>query len=229
MLAPSGPGIACDLPRDMAYRAAVQGADLILPDSGAMVLAWNILHAFRPKYRLRRLSGLQYLRALVGEASFREPGATFWVMPSKNDLMDNLDWLRKNGFEHLSEDDCYLAPMYKRDKDGGIVDPELARIIREKRPRYVILNIGGGTQEQLGWWLKRELADNTAIICTGAAIAFLSGRQANIPGWADRLYCGWFLRCLSAPTKFVPRYWEAKDIFWVILRYRSRLPDMRIR
>lgn len=229
VLAPSGPGLACDLIRNPAYQAAVQGADLVLADSGAMVMAWNIMHAFFPARQQTRLSGLKYLRALIVDEHFRAPEATLWLMPSESDLLENLEWLRDHGFPHLRREDCFIAPIYRKDEDGGISDVTLARIIEERQPRYVILNIGGGVQEQLGWWLRCHLPADIAIICTGAALAFLSGRQADIPVWADRLNLGWLLRCLSAPGRFIPRYWEAKGMFWTMIRYRSRLPVMKRR
>lgn len=227
VVAPSGPGIACDLLTDSYYRSALEAAVLVLPDSGAMVLAWNALHAWQPAHRLPRLSGLRYLRALIANPIFQRPSATFWVMPSENDLVENLLWLRSHGFPHLSRDDCYLAPLYSKTATGTIADPKLAEILRQRQPRFVILNIGGGTQEQLGFWLSQQMNYRPAILCTGAAIAFLSGCQARIPAWADRVCLGWLLRSLSAPAKFVPRYWQARTIFWVIWKYGTRFPKLR--
>jgi UDP-N-acetyl-D-mannosaminuronic acid transferase (WecB/TagA/CpsF family) len=60
-----------------------------------------------------------------------------------------------------------------------------------------VVNIGGGTQELLGWYLRRNVTGKPLIVCTGAAIAFLSGRQARIPSWADRFYLGWVMRILA--------------------------------
>ncbi len=224
VLAPSGPGLAGDLVRDATYRAAVQGADIVLPDSGAMVMVWNLLHCFRPSRLLRRVSGLAFFRALLDDASFKSEGATFWVMASERDLARNVEWLRDNGLPHLSRDDCYVAPLYGHGSDGAVKDPELLRVMGRRRPRYVILNIGGGTQEQLGWWLRANVSQPTTIICTGAAVAFLSGIQANIPSWADRFYLGWLLRCLFAPSRYLPRYWEAKRVLWIVLKHGSMLP-----
>ena len=81
----------------------------------------------------------------------------------------------------------YLAPMYQK---NNIVDPVLLAKIEAEKPKYVLLNVGGGTQEILGAYLRKNLSYRPAIICTGAAIAFLTGRQASIPTWADRLFIG---------------------------------------
>ncbi len=53
-------------------------------------------------------------------------------------------------------------------------------------------------QERLGYALRKQLSYKPAILCLGAAIAFLSGGQANIPNWADRLMLGWLFRPAAA-------------------------------
>jgi UDP-N-acetyl-D-mannosaminuronic acid transferase (WecB/TagA/CpsF family) len=63
-----------------------------------------------------------------------------------------------------------------------------------------------------------------AILCLGAAIAFLTGGQASIPPWADRLILGWLLRLLSNPRKFWRRYWDALGLACLLWRHRERLP-----
>ncbi len=87
--------------------------------------------------------------------------------------------------------------------------------------------LGGGTQERLGLYLKQHLAYRPAIHCIGAAIAFLSGDQVDIPVWGDRFYLGWLFRCLSDPKRFVPRYWGARKLIALMWRYRDRLPELR--
>jgi len=82
----------------------------------------------------------------------------------------------------------------------------LLDIIEKKKPKYIIINLGGGVQERLGLYLKNHLSYIPGIICTGAAIAFLTGRQANIPNYADKFHLGWLYRCIENPKKFIPRY-----------------------
>jgi N-acetylglucosaminyldiphosphoundecaprenol N-acetyl-beta-D-mannosaminyltransferase len=55
------------------------------------------------------------------------------------------------------------------------------------------------------------------IICTGAAIAFLTGRQATIPKSLDYLYLGWLSRCIFDPKRFVPRYISGFKLFNLII------------
>jgi UDP-N-acetyl-D-mannosaminuronic acid transferase (WecB/TagA/CpsF family) len=61
----------------------------------------------------------------------------------------------------------------------------------------------------------------------GAAIAFLSGDQVHIPVVVDQLGLGWLWRSVSNPKRFVPRYWDARHLVPLMLRYKDRLPVAR--
>ena len=43
------------------------------------------------------------------------------------------------------------------------------------------------------------------IICTGAAIGFLTKVQAPINVFYDKLYLGWLIRLIHKPKSFFPR------------------------
>ena len=219
VVAPSAPGLAVDLLKSPSYREALTTADLAITDSGYMVLLWRLFTG----EKLPRHSGLKLIRAVLAREDLKAPGAIFWVMPSAEECARNLAWLRAQGFA-TTEADTYLAPHYK---PGPIHDEELVARIEARRPRVVMLAIGGGVQERLGLGLRSRLSQRPGILCLGAAIAFLTGGQANIPPWADKLILGWLFRLLSSPRKFWRRYWEAIRLAPILRRYRERLPDMK--
>jgi exopolysaccharide biosynthesis WecB/TagA/CpsF family protein len=215
LVVPAAPALK-NLSEDLAYREALLQADLTITDSSLMVMVWNFIQ----NDNIRRLSGLEYLAELLTRADVRAPGGSFWIMTSPVSASTNLAWLRQKGVEVLPED-VYSAPIYKK---SAIEDEALLQAIRRRRPAHIIVTLGGGTQERLGLYLKRNLEPVPAIHCIGAAIAFLSGDQVRIPIWADRFYLGWFFRCLSEPRRCVPRYWSARKLIGLMLRYRGRLP-----
>jgi UDP-N-acetyl-D-mannosaminuronic acid transferase (WecB/TagA/CpsF family) len=215
VVVPSAPTLK-NLAHDGRYRDAVLGADFAIADSALMVLLWNMLQ----RDTIPKLSGLKYLRALIERPEFREPGANFWVMSSPASARRNLSWLSANGIE-VTDENVYLAPIYGK----SIADPELLRRLEEQRPLHVVLGLGGGTQEPLGFYLKQNLSYRPAIHCIGAAIAFLSGDQVRIPVWVDRCGLGWLWRSVSDPIRYGPRYWEARLLVSLMLRYRDRLPS----
>ena len=215
LVVPAAPALK-DLGTNAEYREALLHADMAITDSAYMVMVWNLLQ----HDSIRRLSGLEYLHELLRMPEVCEPGNVMWIMASPLSAEHNLLWLAEQGIE-VPEECVYLAPMYAQE---GIVDETLLAEIERIRPRHVILTLGGGTQERVGLYLKHKLSYRPAIHCVGAAIAFLSGDQVRIPMWADRIYLGWLYRCISEPTRYVPRYWSARKLLYLLVRYRERLP-----
>jgi UDP-N-acetyl-D-mannosaminuronic acid transferase (WecB/TagA/CpsF family) len=211
VVVPSAP-VMSRLAEDPSHRAALEGADLAVTDSGFMVLLWLL----RTGERVRRISGLRLLRGLFDRGAFRGRGETFWVMPSETDSQANMEWLRGRGFA-VEGDDAYVAPLYQ--KEGPISDGRLVELIASRRPQLVVIALSGGVQERLGWELRQRLGYKPAILCIGGAIAFLSGRQTNIPVWADRLALGWLLRFLSAPRAFAAKLRGVEHLAPLIWKY----------
>lgn len=216
VVVPAAPALK-DLDSRPDYREALLSADMALTDSAFMVIIWNQLG----RNKIRRLSGLEYLRELLRHEDVRQPGNTLWVMAGEKSARCNLEWLNGEGVS--VPDDCvYVAPMYGSD----VEDPALLDRLQRLQPRHVIVTIGGGTQERLGLYLRRRLTYMPSIHCIGAAIAFLSGDQVHIPMWADRFYMGWLFRSISEPKRYLPRYWDARKLFRLMVRYRDQLPDL---
>ena len=161
----------------------------------------------------------QVPQRVAATARIRIPGNTFWVMAGSASSKKNVDWLNAGGIT-VPPEFVYQAPIY----GSKIEDRELIDKLQLLRPKHVVITVGGGTQERLGLYLKRNLDYLPAIHCIGAAIAFLSGDQVRIPDWADRLYLGWLFRCLSSPRRFVPRYLSASQLIPLLWHYRDQLP-----
>jgi UDP-N-acetyl-D-mannosaminuronic acid transferase (WecB/TagA/CpsF family) len=219
LVVPAAPALK-DLGTNAAYREALLDADVAITDSGFMVLIWNLLE----KDSVRRLSGLEYLNELLLLPEVRQPGNTFWIMAGPSNAKTNLEWLRAKGIQ-VAETCVHEAPIY----GAQIDDRALIEKVERQRPKHIVITVGGGIQERLGLYLKRRLDYLPAIHCIGAAIAFLSGDQVRIPMWADRFYLGWLFRCFSAPGRYVPRYWSARKLLPLIMRYRGRLPVSQLR
>ena len=215
LVVPAAPALK-DLETKALYREALLNADMAIADSAYMVMVWNWLQ----HDSIRRVSGLEYLRELLKQPDVRQSGNVLWIMASPLSAERNLAWLEEQGIS-VPEDYVYRAPMYSEQE---IYDPELLERIERTRPQHIILTLGGGTQERVGLYLKRHLSYLPSIHCIGAAIAFLSGDQVRIPVWADRSYLGWLYRSISEPRRYMPRYWNARKLLYLLIRYRERLP-----
>lgn len=217
LIAPSGTCFA-RLREDEVYRRAVLAADLAIADSGLMVLLWRLLR----RQKIGRISGLKYLKHLLRKLKPEPAGGVFWVLPSERARQKLYEWSRREPLLTSSKN-CYVAPRYGLE----IEDRNLLSLLEQNRPAHVIVAIGSGAQEKLGYYLRENLPYRPAIHCTGAALGFVTGEQIPIPDWADRLYLGWLLRLMTQPNRFVPRLTRGLELPRLIWKYREKLPPMR--
>ena len=217
LMAPSGTCFA-RLREDIMYRSAVLAADLIIADSGWMVLLSRLLR----RQNVQRISGYKYLKHLLGRMKGEGKRDMFWILPTKTAQQKLLDWSRHEDFS-VDEKNCYVAPWY----GSEVEDRNLLSALEQHRPAHVVVAIGSGPQEKLGFYLRENLSYRPAIHCTGAALGFITGDQTSIPDWADRFYLGWFFRLLAQPRTFIPRLSRALELPWLIWKYGENLPPMR--
>lgn len=206
-----------NLCRDEDYRRALLASDLAIADSGLMVLLWK----FFTGERVPRISGLEHVKRLLEHASVRQAGATLWVVPTEKAREKLLHFLRSRNLA-TSEAEVYVAPKYGR----PVQDEALLAIVRQGHPTHIVIAVGSGVQDKLGLYLIQKLDFRPAIHCIGAALGFLTGDQVHIPDWADRFYLGWFLRSLAQPRVFIPRFWSARKLPWLIWKFREKLPPL---
>tara|TARA_R110000782_G_scaffold95970_5_gene180197 strand:+ start:3928 stop:4677 length:750 start_codon:yes stop_codon:yes gene_type:complete len=208
MVVPSAPSLTI-INSDEYYYKSLQASDFAIADSGLMVLILKIFY----KINLEKLSGLAFLGLFFSDCSSSENSELFLVEPTEEDHGANKKYLNNIGVNYDSSF-YYVAPIYK---DIVIEDFDLLKQLEDQKPKKIIINLGGGIQEKLGYFLNTHLSYKPAIICTGAAIAFLSGQQANIPDWGDRYYLGWLFRCISNPRRFVPRYLGSIKLIFMLM------------
>jgi UDP-N-acetyl-D-mannosaminuronic acid transferase (WecB/TagA/CpsF family) len=245
VVAPAAPSFIA-LQDDPDYRRAIADADLAIADSGWAVLFWRLLR----REKLSRISGLALFKALLETADARIPGNLFFILPSGKAKSKTLGFARTSAYA-VTADDCYVAPNYglrgqpsltgagapplpegegrmRVDKTPrpsvGIEDPNLVSMIEQRKPKHIIIGIGGGMQDKLGSHLKHQLSYQPGIYCIGAAPGFVTGDQIVIPMWADRFFLGWIFRLFSQPRTSLPRFWRARRLPGLILRYGRDLP-----
>ena len=218
LVAPSGTCFA-RLREDETYRRAVLAADLAIADSGLMVVIWRLLR----RENVQRISGLKYLKHLLGKLN-GEGTKVFWVLPNERAYQKLFDWSRRESFL-INTENCYIAPRYGSD----VEDRNLLALIEQHRPENVMIAIGSGAQEKLGFYLRENLSYRPAIHCIGAALGFITGDQRAIPDWADRFFLGWLWRLVAQPRTFIPRLSRGLELPWLILKYGEKLPPMRSR
>jgi exopolysaccharide biosynthesis WecB/TagA/CpsF family protein len=219
LVAPSGTCFA-RLREDERYRRAIVAADLAIADSGLMVVIWRLLR----RENVQRISGFKYLKHLLEKLKGEGIEEVCWVVPNERAQQKLFDWSHREAFP-IARENCYVAPRYGSD----VEDRDLLALIERRRPAQVIIAIGSGAQEKLGYYLRENLPYHPAIHCVGAAVGFITGDQIVIPDWADRSYLGWLCRLFAQPRTFIPRLTRALGLPYLIWKYGEKLPPLRRR
>ncbi len=183
-----------NIKNDKDYYNSLKKSDFAILDSGLLCV---LLRIFK-QYKVKKLSGYLFLRNLIKELKYKNI-CLMCINPNKEESILNSNFLKKNNINNIVS---YVAPIYKK---KNISDKKLIKIIKKKKPKYIFINIGGGVQEKLGIFLRDNANYKPIIICTGAAIAFMTKKQAPINDFIDKVYLGWLFRIIYNPRVFMYR------------------------
>ena len=189
LVAPAASALA-SIDKNKKYYESLKKSDIAIFDSGFFCI---LLRIFKGK-KVNKLSGYFFLKKFLG-INFKKKTKFLTVDPTITDSKLNKLYLRSRNIKNVKG---YVAPKYDH---NNIRDPKLIKLIKKYKPKYIIINIGGEIQEILGLFIKNNINYKVSIICTGAAMAFLTKRQAPINDMIDRYYLGWLMRILFNPGK----------------------------
>ena len=186
-----------EIEKDKTYHNSLICSDVALFDSGFFCI---LLKIFK-KYKVRKLSGYKFLKELLNiEKNLNK--VFLLIDPTKDDAFYNKKYLKEKKFKKVYS---IVAPFFKDNKNFN-KEKKLLKKIRKYNPDFIIINIAGGKQEPLGLYIKKNISKKTSIICAGAAIAFLTKRQAPINDFIDAIYLGWALRLIYSPATTYKRF-----------------------
>ena len=192
---PAGPALAT-IKNSNNYFKAIQKADLVFFDSGFFVL---LLKIFK-NISVNKFSGFKFLNLFFIYLKKNKKKSVFCIDPNLKFSKSNKSYFKNLGIKKTYN---FLAPKYD---SNNLSDKKLLKKINKIKPNFIITNIGGGTQEVLGLYLKKNLKFKTTILCTGGAISFFTGDQAPINTFVDKFYLGWLVRLIFNPITFFKRY-----------------------
>ena len=212
---PAAPNLV-NLNNNLIYHQSLIHSDFVFFDSGYFVLLLRLFKGIKVK----RFSGYKFITLFINYLQNKSDYTLYVIEPNSDISKVNKIFFDKNNIKILSQ---FIAPFYK--KRTEIVDYELLDILNSNRPNYILINLGGETQEILGYYLKKNLNYKPVIICTGAALSFLTEEQAPLTEWIDRMYLGWLWRCIYNPKVFIPRYFSAFKLIKLVIQSKVKIID----
>jgi len=192
---PAAPALV-EIEKSKYYYKSLQEADFVFFDSGLFVI---MLKIFR-NISVNKFSGFKFLNLFFLYLKKNNKKKILSIDPNKIISIENKKYFEKKGIIKFYS---YIAPIYKSKK---ITDKKLLKLVNKVRPNFIIINIGGTKQEILAHYMKQNLKNKQTILCTGAALSFLTGIQAPINKFYDKIYLGWFVRIIYNPKIFLKRY-----------------------
>ncbi len=212
-LFPSAPGIS-SINIAKKYYNSLKKADLVFFDSGFFVI---LLKIFK-NINVERYSGYRFLKYFFTYLKQNNDCSIFLIEPSKKISTSNKKFILKLGIKKKNFNN-YIAPIYNPSK---INDKILIKNLKKKKPNIILINIGGGIQEILGLFLKKNLSNKCRIICTGAAISFFTGQGSPINDFVDKFYLGWLIRLIYFEKKFYSRIFYSLKLFKIVITNRIK-------
>ena len=203
---PSGPGLS-NINKDKVYLQALKNSDQVLLDSGYFVLLLKILK----NISVKKISGYLFFKHLIKHLQKNKFKKLLSIDPNKSLSKNNNNLFLKKGL-NKKKIIHYIAPKYNSFK---LIDLDLLKLIKKNKPDYIVINIGGGVQEVLGYYLKRNFNNKLKIYCTGAAISYYTGDQAPLSEFFDNYYLGWFIRIFYSPSLLF-RYIKALKLLLIV-------------
>ncbi len=208
---PAAPALA-SIENSKNYYKSLVDADYVFFDSGFFVI---LLRFFKNIY-VDKFSGYKFLNHFFLYLRKNKNKSILLIDPNYNYSKSNKNLLSNIGVKNVCN---YVAPKYSKKK---ILDNKLLTKINKFKPNYIIINLGGGTQEILAFYLKKKLKNKYTIFCTGGAISFFTGDQAPINYMIDKLYLGWLYRIIFNPVVFFKRYISAIKLISIVKKNKIK-------
>jgi UDP-N-acetyl-D-mannosaminuronic acid transferase (WecB/TagA/CpsF family) len=194
---------------------ALQKSDIAIFDSGFLCFSLRLIK----NIKVDKFSGYKFLNFFLDDVRNRNK-KILSLDPSFEDLKYNKKYLQFRKFKFVKN---YLCPMYQ---DKVIEDKRLIKIINEYKPKFIISNIAGGKQESLALYIIQNATPNSSVICSGAALAFLTGRQAPITNFIDKYYLGWLIRLIYNPKLYLGRILFSFKLFFIVFKKKVKTKNI---
>lgn len=182
---------------DAAFRAAYEGADMVVGDG--MPFVWLARLSKDPLPG--RISGSELIVPLCLAAA-RE-GLSVFLLGSTEERLARAGAALGQVAPGLEIAGRHSPPFgFRTDLEA---QEAAAAIVRRARPDILFVALGPPTQEI--WAAEfRDRIDCGVVICIGAGLDFLSGDVQRAPRWMQASGLEWVWRTLQEPRRLAPRY-----------------------
>lgn len=174
---------------DAALAAALDEADMVLPDGAGVVWAGEVLGTPFPE----RVAGIDFMTALLARAAKR--GERVYFLGGKLGVTHAAATKLTQSLPGL--DVAGTRDGYFQEEDV----PAILADIRRSGARYLFLGLGAPKQECWAQQHRAALAGVTAV-CVGGSFDVLAGHLQRAPLWMQRHRLEWLYRVYKQPSRW---------------------------
>jgi exopolysaccharide biosynthesis WecB/TagA/CpsF family protein len=178
------------------FRAAYRRARFVTADGFPIVVLSRLMGT-----RIERTTGADLVEPVCEEA--RKKGLSVFLLGANDLTLETTAKRLSDRFTGLQIAGC-LAPGSGFDPYSGEADAAIEQI-RESGARLCFVALGAPRQELFAARCLDEL-NGTGMLCIGAALDFIAGRQTRAPSLARKTGLEWAWRMLREPRRLGPRY-----------------------
>lgn len=180
---------------DPAFRAVVNGADLVTPDG--MPLLWGV--RLLGEAAATRVRGTDLMSTVCARAGVE--GIPIGLYGSTPQVLDRLADVLPKRFPGLRI--AYrVSPPFRPLAPSE--DEEVVRAIHASGARVLFVGLGCPKQER--WMAAHRGRVHLPMVGVGAAFDFLAGVKREAPRWMQNAGLEWSFRLLSEPRRLWRRY-----------------------
>ncbi|WP_430462249.1 WecB/TagA/CpsF family glycosyltransferase [Thalassolituus sp. LLYu03] len=188
---------------DVAFRAVVNNADLVIPDGKPISCAQKLLGA-KDAEQVRGQDIMNELCRISGEKGLN---IGLYGGSSESVLDDVVDALKRQ-FPDIQITYRYSPPFrpLTAEEDGEIV-----RNINDAQVNVLFVGIGCPKQER--WMAEHKHSLSCVMLGVGAAFDFVAGSKKHAPRWMQKVGLEWLFRLASEPRRLWKRYLKQNPRF----------------
>lgn len=201
LVAPAASALV-EIEKNKIYYESLKKSTCAIYDSGFFCILLRLFGIYSPK----KLSGYLFLKNFL---NYKKSKKKKILLINSSDYQgeENKILFYKKGFKEIL---LYTAPIYK---SIHVKDQIVMNLINKYRPKYILISIGGLKQEPLAFYITKNIKIKCTILCLGGAIDFITGLQAPINIFVDKIYLGWLFRIIYNPKVFFIRVLKSLYLF----------------
>ena len=200
------PEMVVNAAKDFEFQAAINNAQLIVPDGTGIVWASKLLNP-ECTNGLKRIPGIELAENILQSAN--ELGKSVAIYGGTKEVLEKATTNLQMKYPKVQ---LVKAVHGYQENEASV-----AREIAHENPSVVLVALGTPKQEI---WINKysSLFPRSIMIGIGGSLDVWSGKKQRAPGWVRDNHVEWLFRVISEPQR-IPRVLRALPKFvWMVLK-----------